>query len=160
MLKLRSEFKYRFTFNNHGQLLLYNLLRGKLKIDYELTSKQHKNAKKTKFLIIGSGFSGLCCGHFFKLMGLDFVIIEKGPSIGGTWYWNTYSGVEVDIPSFLYSFRHGSPEQFNASLHPQGGANALALARERSRTLKCYFVLRFLRILRFVGENLAKFLQE
>ena len=63
-------------------------------------------------MIIGSGFSGLCCGHFFKLMGLDFVIIEKGPSIGGTWYWNTYAGVEVDIPSFQYSFRQGFSHVF------------------------------------------------
>ena len=75
-------------------------------------------------------------------MGLDFVIIEKGPSIGGTWYWNTYSGVEVDIPSFLYSFRQGSLRQFYGSLHPQGGAIALTLARERSRTLTCYFSLK------------------
>ena len=79
-----------YTFdNNHCHLLWLNFWRGKLKIDHELTSKQYKNAKKTKFLIIGSGFSGLCCGHFFKLMGLDFVIIEKGPSIGD-WFQNLF----------------------------------------------------------------------
>ena len=37
-------------------------------------------------------------------MGIDFVIIEKGPKIGGTWLFNKYPGVEVDIHSILYSY--------------------------------------------------------
>ena len=37
-------------------------------------------------------------------MGIDFVIIEKGPKIGGTWLFNNYPGVEVDIHSILYSY--------------------------------------------------------
>ena len=27
-------------------------------------------------------------------MGLDFVIVEKGQQVGGTWLWNKYPGVE------------------------------------------------------------------
>ena len=46
-------------------------------IDYSLTDEQRKEAKKTKFCIVGGGVSGICVGHFFKLMNLDFVIIEK-----------------------------------------------------------------------------------
>ena len=37
-------------------------------------------------------------------MGLDFVIIERGDEIGGTWFWNTYPGVGCDVPSHLYTF--------------------------------------------------------
>ena len=67
-----------YTFDsNHCHLLWLNFWRGKLKIDHELTSKQYKNAKKTKFLIIGSGFSGLCCGNFFKLMELDLLLLKR-----------------------------------------------------------------------------------
>ena len=37
-------------------------------------------------------------------MGLNFVVLEKGSDVGGTWYWNTYPGVACDIPSYLYSY--------------------------------------------------------
>ena len=46
-------------------------------IDYSLTDEQRREAKKTKFCIIGGGVSGICVGYFFKLMQLDFIIIEK-----------------------------------------------------------------------------------
>lgn len=56
-------------------------------------------------VIIGAGFGGL--GVAIKLLeeGIDdFVILEKGSDVGGTWYWNTYPGCQCDIPSHLYSF--------------------------------------------------------
>ena len=34
----------------------------------------------------------------------DFAIVEAGDGVGGTWYWNTYPGVAVDIPSPSYQF--------------------------------------------------------
>ena len=34
----------------------------------------------------------------------DFVILEKAPGIGGTWFHNRYPGAECDIKSHLYSF--------------------------------------------------------
>jgi len=37
-------------------------------------------------------------------MGLNFEIIEKGDSIGGTWFWNKYPGVGCDVVSHLYSY--------------------------------------------------------
>ena len=46
-------------------------------IDYSLTDEQRREAKKTKFCIVGGGVSGICVGYFFKLMNLDFLIIEK-----------------------------------------------------------------------------------
>mgnify|MGYP000012811402 CR=1 FL=1 len=39
-------------------------------------------------------------------MGLNFKIIERGPSIGGTWFWNTYPGIGCDVTSHLYSFSY------------------------------------------------------
>jgi cation diffusion facilitator CzcD-associated flavoprotein CzcO len=56
-------------------------------------------------LIVGAGFSGI--GGAIKLdkAGLpDYLLIEAGAEAGGTWYWNTYPGVAVDIPSFSYQF--------------------------------------------------------
>merc|ERR1712136_373914 len=74
------------------------------RIRYKLTNDQLESAKSKKFLIIGGGFSGLAIGHFFRLMGLNFEIIEKGDSIGGTWFWNKYPGVGCDVVSHLYSY--------------------------------------------------------
>src|ERR1700736_1532378 len=34
----------------------------------------------------------------------NYVIIEAGDGPGGTWYWNRYPGVAVDIPSFSYQY--------------------------------------------------------
>src|SRR5882757_824768 len=56
-------------------------------------------------IIVGAGFSGI--GTAIKLdksgMG-DYLVIEAGDGPGGTWYWNTYPGIAVDIPSFSYQF--------------------------------------------------------
>jgi hypothetical protein len=35
--------------------------------------------------------------------GIDFVAFERGTSVGGTWYWNTYPGCACDVPAHLYS---------------------------------------------------------
>ena len=37
-------------------------------------------------------------------MGLDALVLEAAPSVGGTWYHNRYPGARVDIQSMEYSF--------------------------------------------------------
>jgi len=59
----------------------------------------------TRIAIIGAGHSGICMGMKLKHAGIeDFVILEKAPTLGGTWRDNTYPGASCDAPSFLYSF--------------------------------------------------------
>ena len=56
-------------------------------------------------LIIGAGFSGIGAAIALDRAGLgDYLIVEAGAEVGGTWYWNTYPGIAVDIPSFSYQF--------------------------------------------------------
>ncbi len=56
-------------------------------------------------LIVGAGFSGIGAAITLDKGGLgDYQIIEAGDGPGGTWYWNTYPGIAVDIPSFSYQF--------------------------------------------------------
>jgi cation diffusion facilitator CzcD-associated flavoprotein CzcO len=56
-------------------------------------------------LIIGAGFSGIGTAIKLDAAGLsDYLIVEAGAEAGGTWYWNTYPGIAVDIPSFSYQF--------------------------------------------------------
>jgi cation diffusion facilitator CzcD-associated flavoprotein CzcO len=56
-------------------------------------------------VIVGAGFSGIGASIRLQRAGFgDHVLIEEGHDVGGTWYWNRYPGVAVDIPSFSYQF--------------------------------------------------------
>jgi cation diffusion facilitator CzcD-associated flavoprotein CzcO len=56
-------------------------------------------------LIVGAGFSGIGAAIQLDRAGFtDFLMVEAGDGVGGTWYWNTYPGIAVDIPSFSYQF--------------------------------------------------------
>lgn len=63
-------------------------------------------------VIVGAGFSGIGTAIKLDKSGLgDYLVIEAGDGPGGTWYWNTYPGIAVDIPSFSYQFSfEKSPE--------------------------------------------------
>ena len=56
-------------------------------------------------VVVGAGFSGIGAAIKLDESGLgDYLVIEAGDGPGGTWYWNTYPGIAVDIPSFSYQF--------------------------------------------------------
>ena len=56
-------------------------------------------------LIVGAGFSGIGAAIKLDQAGFgDYLIVEAGDGVGGTWHWNTYPGIAVDIPSFSYQF--------------------------------------------------------
>jgi len=58
-------------------------------------------------VIVGAGFGGIGAGIALQRRGIhDFVIVDKWDRVGGTWHANTYPGVAVDIPSFVYSFSY------------------------------------------------------
>ena len=60
---------------------------------------------EVRFLIIGAGFSGLGAGIKLRQAGYDdFVILERGDDVGGTWRDNTYPGCRCDVQSNLYSY--------------------------------------------------------
>jgi 4-hydroxyacetophenone monooxygenase len=68
----------------------------------------HRHAAKPRstffVVVIGAGVSGLTAGKYLRDAGIDHVILEKNPSVGGTWSHNRYPGCGVDTPSYLYSF--------------------------------------------------------
>lgn len=56
-------------------------------------------------LIVGAGFSGIGMAIALDRAGLrDWLVVEQGDDVGGTWFWNTYPGIGVDIPSFSYQY--------------------------------------------------------
>ena len=61
--------------------------------------------RSRRVAIIGAGPGGICTAVRLLERGHhDFVILEKAPGIGGTWWHNRYPGAECDIKSHLYSF--------------------------------------------------------
>jgi cation diffusion facilitator CzcD-associated flavoprotein CzcO len=63
------------------------------------------NAGRRRVAVIGAGPGGICMSIKLRDAGIDdFVMFEKAPGIGGTWWHNTYPGAACDVPSALYSF--------------------------------------------------------
>ena len=65
-----------------------------------------RQRRSRRVAIIGAGPGGICTGGVACSPAGhdDFVILEKAPGIGGTWFHNRYPGAECDIKSHLYSF--------------------------------------------------------
>lgn len=55
-------------------------------------------------VVIGAGFAGLYQLYKLRALGFDTVVLEAGPEVGGTWYWNRYPGARCDIESIEYSY--------------------------------------------------------
>ncbi|MBF6299428.1 NAD(P)/FAD-dependent oxidoreductase [Nocardia amamiensis] len=61
--------------------------------------------RHARTIIIGSGFSGLGLAIRLTQEGRnDFLVLERGSDVGGTWRDNTYPGAACDVPSHLYSY--------------------------------------------------------
>src|SRR4051794_24763948 len=79
----------------------------------------------TDVAIVGTGFSGLGMAIRLEQEGFeDFVVLERGDDVGGTWHFNTYPGCGCDVPSNLYSFSFApNPDWTNTySRQPEIGA--------------------------------------
>ena len=59
---------------------------------------------QTDAIVVGAGFAGLYQLIRLREMGLSTVVLERGPQVGGTWYWNRYPGARCDITSLDYSY--------------------------------------------------------
>src|ERR1700753_2417428 len=91
-------------------------------------------------LIVGAGFSGI--GAAIKLDKArlsNYLVVEAGDAVGGTWHWNTYPGVAVDIPSFSCQFSFERRPDWSRGYAPGAeleahGAHRADKYRLRSRT--------------------------
>ncbi|MBJ8339081.1 NAD(P)/FAD-dependent oxidoreductase [Antrihabitans sp. YC3-6] len=73
--------------------------------DVEPAPTAQRRIPDYEVVVIGAGFGGIGTGIALQRRGIhDFVILDKWDQVGGTWHANTYPGVAVDIPSFIYSF--------------------------------------------------------
>ena len=75
---------------------------------------------RVRVLVIGAGFAGL--GAAIKLDETgehDFLVVDRGDSVGGTWRDNSYPGAACDVPSQLYSFSFAPNTEWSRSFSPQ-----------------------------------------
>jgi cation diffusion facilitator CzcD-associated flavoprotein CzcO len=68
-------------------------------------ASRSRSGRRRRVAIIGAGPGGICTGvRLLEAGHHDFVILEKAPGVGGTWWHNRYPGAECDVKSHLYSF--------------------------------------------------------
>jgi cation diffusion facilitator CzcD-associated flavoprotein CzcO len=73
-----------------------------------------------RVLVIGAGFGGLGMAIRLQEHGeTDFLVVDKGTEVGGTWRDNTYPGAACDVPSQLYSFSFAPNPDWSRSFSPQ-----------------------------------------
>src|SRR5262249_54403727 len=48
----------------------------------------------------------------------DYLLVEDADGVGGTWHWNTYPGIAVDIPSFSYQFSFEQSRHWSRTYAP------------------------------------------
>ena len=73
-----------------------------------------------RVVIIGAGFSGIGLAIRLLQRGTrDFVVLERGDDVGGTWRDNVYPGAACDVPSNLYSYSFAPNPSWSRSFSPQ-----------------------------------------
>jgi cation diffusion facilitator CzcD-associated flavoprotein CzcO len=74
----------------------------------------------TEILVVGAGFAGLAAAARLLQSGYtDITVIERGPTVGGTWRDNHYPGAACDVPSQLYSLSFAPNPEWSHSFSRQ-----------------------------------------
>ncbi|MFC4128687.1 flavin-containing monooxygenase [Nocardia rhizosphaerae] len=86
----------------------------------DTTTPGGQTRRHVRVLIVGSGLSGLGTAIRLSQAGItDYVVVERGPDVGGTWRDNTYPGAGCDVPSHLYSYSFALNPDWSRSFSPQ-----------------------------------------
>ncbi|MFC6841589.1 flavin-containing monooxygenase [Xanthomonas theicola] len=59
-------------------------------------------------IVVGAGFAGLYMLHKLRQLGLNALVLEAEPEVGGVWYRNRYPGARCDMESLVYSYSFSS----------------------------------------------------
>jgi cation diffusion facilitator CzcD-associated flavoprotein CzcO len=90
--------------------------------------------ERARVVVVGSGFAGIATAVRLLERGTtDFVVLERGDDVGGTWRDNTYPGCACDVPSHMYSFSFAPNPDWSQAFSPQPEIQAYLqrVARER-----------------------------
>ena len=76
--------------------------------------------ESVRVLVVGTGFAGLGTAIQLRRSGhRDFVVIERGHDVGGTWRDNSYPGCACDVPSHMYSLSFAPNPDWTRAFSPQ-----------------------------------------
>ncbi len=86
----------------------------------ESTLEAGEDVTDVRVAVIGTGFAGLGMAVRLQQEGYDdFVVLERGSTVGGTWRDNTYPGCACDVPSHLYSLSFAPNAEWSNSFSSQ-----------------------------------------
>ncbi|HEY7147640.1 MAG TPA: NAD(P)/FAD-dependent oxidoreductase [Streptosporangiaceae bacterium] len=72
-----------------------------------------------RVVVVGAGFGGIGMAMALQRAGIgDFLVVDRGGSLGGTWRDNIYPGAACDVPSALYSYS-SRPGRWTRRFPPQ-----------------------------------------
>ena len=54
--------------------------------------------------MIGAGVAGIYQIKRLADLGVDALVLDAAPDLGGTWYWNRYPGARFDSESYTYGY--------------------------------------------------------
>ncbi|MEN8182685.1 MAG: NAD(P)/FAD-dependent oxidoreductase [Myxococcota bacterium] len=80
--------------------------------------------QRFRVLVIGAGMSGLLAAIRLEEAGIPYVVVEKNPKLGGTWYENTYPGCRVDVANHFYCFSFEPNHDWSEFFSRQGELQA------------------------------------
>ncbi|PHH80291.1 hypothetical protein CDD80_2132 [Ophiocordyceps camponoti-rufipedis] len=93
-------------------------------------------------VVIGAGIGGICMGIRLQEANIeDFVILERGADVGGTWRDNRYPDIGVDIPCWFYQYSFARNRKWTR-VFPKG-AEVLAYHKDVVRRYSLEPHLRF-----------------
>jgi 4-hydroxyacetophenone monooxygenase len=72
-----------------------------------------------RVVVIGAGVSGVCAAIKLHQLGIDYTVLEKNPSVGGTWFENTYPEAGVDTPNHFYSYSFAASTEWTSYFSKQ-----------------------------------------
>ena len=92
-------------------------------------------------VVIGAGPGGIAVAHQLQRKGIDdFVILERGDDVGGTWRDNHYPGLAVDIPTLWYQLSFAPNSDWSRLFAP--GPEIQGYLRDTATRLNLYPRLR------------------
>jgi cation diffusion facilitator CzcD-associated flavoprotein CzcO len=98
--------------------------------------------ERVSVAIVGGGFGGVAAGVELRRRGIeDFVVLERGETLGGVWRANTYPGAACDVPSHLYSFSFAPHAGWSRRFSP--GAEIQAYLEDVARRFEVLPRVRF-----------------
>jgi cation diffusion facilitator CzcD-associated flavoprotein CzcO len=86
-----------------------------------MAAAEQDDPPHVRVAVIGAGFGGLGAAIALRRAGIEpFVVLERRPGLGGTWWDNTYPGCACDVPSHLYSFSFAPNPRWSRTFSDQG----------------------------------------